>query len=388
MRIVISFTSYPPRINCVYQVVESLYRQTIPADEIVLYLSMDEFPDAEADLPERLIELIGRGGFRIEWKPGNLKSHKKYYYALQEYRDAVVITVDDDKVYAQTMIEDLIESYRRFPEAVSARNARIMLRRAETVESYCRWENRKYMEEYADIPRMDLCAIGVGGICYPPALVKAEWFDEAAILKSAEDHDDLWLKYNEVMCNIPVVYTKPSGEDITIDHSQTCSLAASNLYGSRNDECISRLFAMIKERDSDHCREWFRNLMTWEAYLAAKKGYYAEIFGNVFDKAGDLPVYFYGAGRIARRYFMVLEDLALLKRITAIIVSDRAGNPPVLYGLQVKVLSELDPDKEFAVILGVNEANRKEVRDRLAAYDHRNIELDMRIILRYYQEEV
>lgn len=129
MKIIVSFTSYPPRINSVHQVVESLYRQTVPADEIVLYLSLDEFPLEAASLPGKLKSLIGQGGFRIEWVHGNLKSHKKYYYALQEYKDAVVITVDDDKIYAETMIGDLIKSHERFPDAVSARAVRIMFKK-------------------------------------------------------------------------------------------------------------------------------------------------------------------------------------------------------------------------------------------------------------------
>ena len=78
MRIIVSFTSYPPRIKSVHRVVESLYRQTVKADEIILYLSLDEFPKVEAELPEKLRRMIGQGGFRIAWVCGNLKSHKKY----------------------------------------------------------------------------------------------------------------------------------------------------------------------------------------------------------------------------------------------------------------------------------------------------------------------
>ena len=54
MRIIVSLTSYPPRIDSVHKVVESLYRQSVPADAIVLYLSLDEFPQAAASLPGSL----------------------------------------------------------------------------------------------------------------------------------------------------------------------------------------------------------------------------------------------------------------------------------------------------------------------------------------------
>ena len=191
MRIIVSFTSYPPRIKSVHRVVESLYRQTVKADEIILYLSLDEFPKVEAELPEKLRRMIGQGGFRIAWVCGNLKSHKKYYYALQEFQDAVVITVDDDKIYAETMICDLMESYKRFPDSVSARIARIILKRPETLEQYVKWEKEEKIEECKDVPRMDLCAIGAGGVCYSPRLVNENWFHKETIMKVAGDYDDL-----------------------------------------------------------------------------------------------------------------------------------------------------------------------------------------------------
>jgi len=90
MKVIVSFTSYPKRIGMVHKVVESLLEQTIRADAILLYLSLDEFPHEESDLPDMLREMIGKHGFRIIWVKGNLKSHKKYYYALQEYCDDVV----------------------------------------------------------------------------------------------------------------------------------------------------------------------------------------------------------------------------------------------------------------------------------------------------------
>lgn len=385
MRIIVSFTSYPPRIKSVHRVVESLYRQTVKADEIILYLSLDEFPKVEAELPEKLRRMIGQGGFRIAWVCGNLKSHKKYYYALQEFQDAVVITVDDDKIYAETMICDLMESYKRFPDSVSARIARIILKRPETLEQYVKWEKEEKIEECKDVPRMDLCAIGAGGVCYSPRLVNENWFYKETIMKVAGDYDDLWLKYSEIISNIPVVYTKPSQKDITIDDSQICRLSANNLYGSGNDKCISKILVLLKERYADCYEKWFSNLMTREEYIMEKKKYYAGVFNTVFDKAGNMPVYFYGAGKTARHALRILADLGLTQRITAIVVSDKAGNPSGLYGLQVKPLSELDTSRKFGVIFGVDEANQKEIMDRLTAYNYQNIELDTRVIASCYK---
>lgn len=270
MNIVVSFTSYPPRISTVHRVVESLYQQTMPADEIILYLSLDEFPEMESDLPDTLNRLNGQKGFRIEWVQGNLKSHKKYYYALQNYKDAVVITVDDDTVYAKTMINELVESHKRFPDAVSARRVRMIIKNSEGLEPYGKWEGETYLDEYADIPRMDLCAVGIGGILYP-VFNRDHWSDKKMIFEMAEEQDDLWLKYNEIIDHIPIVYTKSSQEDITIEDSQIDRLSFNNLYGNGNDKCMYELCVLLKEQDEKGYREWFQKLMTWDEYLIEKR---------------------------------------------------------------------------------------------------------------------
>ena len=104
----------------------------------------------------------------------------------------------------------------------------------------------------------------------------------------------------------------------------------------------------------------------------------------MFDKFGDMPVYVYGAGIMAQYILMILEDLGLTQRIAGIIVSDKLANPSELYNLQIKELSEIDQNMTLGIILGVRSENRKEVRDILQGYNCQYIELDLRIIARYY----
>lgn len=380
MKIIVSFTSYPPRISGVHKVVESLYRQTVPADEIVLYLSLDEFPGRESDLPRELVDLNGQNGFRIKWVHDNLKSHKKYYYAFQEYKEAVVITVDDDKIYANTMIADLMKSFGRVPHAVSARITRIVLKKDKELEPYCNWDQVGYVEKYMDVPRMDLCAIGAGGICYPPSLANESWFDREIIAKAAENCDDLWLKYNEIVNDIPVVHTQSSQEDITIENSQICRLSADNLLGGKNDQCICELSLLLKKKNPACYLKWIRNLMTQDEYIVEKRSCCLDICRAAFNRAANMPIYFYGAGKIAQHVLPILADIGLLQRITAVIVSDRADNPLDLNGLQVKTLLEIDHNKEFWVYFGVNEGNKKEIMNMLAGYNWREIELDTQVL--------
>lgn len=380
MGVIVSFTSYPPRIDRVHMVVESLYQQTVQADEIILYLSLEEFPKAEGELPDNLRVLIGKRKFRIEWVEGNLKSHKKYYYALQKYRQDIVITVDDDTVYAESMISDLVKVCRRYPHAISARRVRMIFKGGNGLENYRNWDGN--LDEYADIPRMDICAIGVGGICYPPGTGSEKWFRKEEMTEVAGHQDDLWLKYNEIRDHIPVVYALPSNKDIQIDYAEEDRLFDSNLNGG-NDRCADALLKRLKIEYSARYEDWFQNLMFREEYVKHKKRYYSNILKADLDKAKGLPVYLYGAGKMATYLLDVLSDLYLADEITAVIVSDKECNPAEVAGIEVRQVDEIDRGKLFGIIFGVNASNRRQIENTLNGFSYCSIELNMQAITRY-----
>ncbi len=384
MKVIVSFTSYPMRIGMVHKVVESLLEQTRQADAVLLYLSMDEFPHGEADIPDALREKNGTRGFQIKWVEGNLKSHKKYYYALQEYRDDVVITVDDDTIYDRSMIEDLMKGFQCFPKAVSARAVRMIFRQNEELETYVKWD--RFPEEYKNMPRGDLCAIGVGGILYPPGTGKDSWFIRQDIVRMAEKQDDLWLKYHEIMDRVPVVYVGATGKDCSIEVLQKENLSAENLYQRANDGCAAKLFGRMEERDSRVCHDWFCELMSRKEYIEGKKRYFHHIFSEALRQAEHQPVYLYGAGKRAAYVLEILSALGLTGRIAALLVTDKAGNPSEIKGVKVRELSEIGKKEKFGLIYGVDEAHRNEIENCLKAYDYQCIVLEIRKAGRYLEE--
>ncbi len=381
MGLIVSLTSYPPRINSVHLVVESLFKQTMQPDEIILYLSQEEFHETEDNLPDTLRELVGKRGFRIEWVEGNLKSHKKYYYALQQHKEDTVITVDDDTVYAESMISDLVNECQRFPYAISARRVRIVLKQENRLEYYRKWDGN--LDEYVDIPRMDICAIGVGGVCYPPGTGSEKWFRKENMISVAENQDDLWLKYNEILDHIPVVYALPTQKDIPMGNAKENSLFCSNINGG-NDCCASALLERMKIEKFSHYKNWFQNLMTWEEYAEQKKRYYSNILKADFDKVQNVPIFLYGAGKIAECLLDQLSELQLISGITAVVVSDKTGNPSELKGIEVRQLDEIDKRKRIGIIFGVNESNRGQIEPMLNGYNYCPIELNEQALARYF----
>lgn len=108
-KIIVSLTSFPERINQVRKVLDSILNNTLKPDLIVLVLSIDEFPNKE--IPKELTDLENEGKLKIKWVEGNEYPYKKLMYTLKDYPDDLIITVDDDVIYAPNIIQTLVNEY-------------------------------------------------------------------------------------------------------------------------------------------------------------------------------------------------------------------------------------------------------------------------------------
>ena len=89
-KLLVSFTSYPARINDVWKVIESLKKQTVLPEKIILWLSNDQFK-GQASIPDEILRQED-GLFEVRLVDGDIRSHKKYYYAFQQFPDWTTIT--------------------------------------------------------------------------------------------------------------------------------------------------------------------------------------------------------------------------------------------------------------------------------------------------------
>lgn len=193
-KIVVSLTSYPARIDVVPATIGSLLRQTVKPDCIVLWLGEEKFPNQE--LP-KIYEKLRECGVEIRFRQ-DLKSHTKYFYAIQEFPEDIIITVDDDLLYRETLIEELYSSYKKHPECVSAlRVHKMRFNDDYTLKKYGEWYY-EYSGEIGSISHQYF-ATGVGGVLYPPHVLHPEVTNLDVIRKCCHNHDDLWLKIMEVM---------------------------------------------------------------------------------------------------------------------------------------------------------------------------------------------
>lgn len=239
-KIILSLTSYPARFSSIYLSLKSLLLQTLKPDKIILWLDCPE-----NELSEE-VKFFEQFGVDIRFVNSNLKPHTKYFYALQEYKDDLVITIDDDIIYPNNLIETLIDKHDEYPDCVCARRVhKKMYDKNQKLLPYNSWGD-KYKKEKK--PSYELMATGVGGVLYPPNALDSRAFDEKMIQKYSLNADDVWLHWMELLNGTKVVWvpnklqTPPNTEN-----SQETGLRSDNVENKRNDVYIKNMMNLFSE---------------------------------------------------------------------------------------------------------------------------------------------
>lgn len=240
--ITISLTSYPERFSTIDKTLISLLNQTLKPDRILLYLGNDT-----NCIPESL-KKFEKFGVKIIKKEENIMPHKKYFYAMQEFPNDIIITVDDDCIYQSTLIEKLIKTYKKYPSCVCANRVHYITKKINgEIHSYNNWINN-YI--FSKKPSHRLFATGMGGVLYPPHILPHIAFDIEKITKYCLKADDIWLKFMELLNNVKVVwsptkYVEPlSIESFTKQHFS--ALHDENVALFQNDKYIKELEKLFK----------------------------------------------------------------------------------------------------------------------------------------------
>ena len=237
-KIIVSLTSYPPRMKHIHTCIKSLLNQYFKADEVVLWLAKEQFPNLEKDLPKELLSLTKKG-LTIKWCD-DLKPHKKYYYTMKENPNAVVITVDDDMKYSRLLIGKLYASYLKHPHCVSClRSHLVTFNENGSIKNYKDWIFED--NTFVDKPTYRIVPTGVSGVLYPPHCLPKIAFDKKAIIENCLMTDDIWLKF---MCSIngyPSVLVEKQGPIKCLSGTQDFAISLLNVsFGNDNNikKCI------------------------------------------------------------------------------------------------------------------------------------------------------
>ena len=228
-RIIVSLTTFPPRIRRIWLVIESVMRQTQKPDRIVLWLSREQFPFNNL-IPKKLIKQKERG-LEIRWVNGDIRSHKKYYYALQEFPKDYLLTLDDDFLYRSKMVEDLSNYSNRYPKTVISQYSKKIQWTENQLESYSTWPT---ITE-ASFPNLSSFFGSGGGTLFPPFCLDSDVLNIKLFTSLTPTADDVWLN---AMCRLKgtkIVKTSYYTERLPVIYLSCVSLASINNGMNQNN---------------------------------------------------------------------------------------------------------------------------------------------------------
>lgn len=240
-QIIVSLTSYPKRFPMIGLCLKSLCLQSVRPNHIIVWLGSDS---GENEVNKLRVQ-YSQYGVEIRWdNEKNLYSHKKYYYALQEFPDDIIITADDDLIYPRDWVESLLKSYKKNPECVSARRVhQIAWQQDGSPKAYSKWIG----EIRAEKPSHNLLATTGAGTLFPPRCFDKECFDSGVFMHYASTADDIWLKVMAILSNRKIVWANNKMPmPTTIDLNQNDKLEKVNCEGGGNDVVFRQLCRYYK----------------------------------------------------------------------------------------------------------------------------------------------
>lgn len=229
--VILSMTTFPSRLTTINLVLESLFRQTVMPNRFILWLAENQFPDKK--VVDEFFSRYKNLGLEIEYCD-DLRAHKKYYYTMKKYPNAYVVTVDDDILYPEDMLEKLLRTYVKYPRCIVTNRAHeIKLNDCGELKPYNAWN---WLAKGTRGPSLSLFATGGAGCLYFPNSLSKHVFDKNICIKYCLNADDVWLKCMSFINGTEVVITGiDNPEIIDVVGNKDNGLAKQNVSDGNND---------------------------------------------------------------------------------------------------------------------------------------------------------
>lgn len=232
-RYIVSLTSFKTRTPKLWMVAESILRNKVKPDKLILYLQLDSMDNVPKELQE-----MQKRGVEIVLCSTELRSHNKYYHAIKTYPEDCIITIDDDIFYRDDLISSFIKLHQQYPKAIIANRAKAIIKQSHL---YKKWPDvEKQKEDIYMLP------IGVGGVLYPPHSLHKEVFEKDVIKELCLTADDVWLSCMSILQGTPKFFSnyKQGFLNVIIPHNTTLL----DVNRERNQICVDNLNAYYGEK--------------------------------------------------------------------------------------------------------------------------------------------
>lgn len=205
-KVIVSLTTFPARINNVHKTIESILCQKKHLDKIVLYLVNPEFTDK--NLPGTLTDLTKTGIFEIRWTDKDIRSYNKLINALIDFPNDIIITIDDDVIYPDFLIKNLLKTHRKNPLDICANRIKPIPILNNQVRPYRYWRvsEKRLFKIFLRSYKTFFC--GIGGVLYPPHSLSPHVFNEQQFTNLCRHQDDVWFWAMAVLNNTKIQTTR------------------------------------------------------------------------------------------------------------------------------------------------------------------------------------
>jgi hypothetical protein len=231
--LVVSLASYPARIEHAWIAIETIFRQDVLPDRLVLVLSEAEF--ATRELPARL-RAQQRRGLEILWTTDR-GSHNKLVATRRAYPEATIITVDDDAWYEPWVVSRLVDEARRHPGTVIGLRGWAIARSHSGLAPYVDWKRAS-----PATPAADVFLTGGAGVLYPPHLLPDDLLTNTELaLRLCPTADDVWFWAVATVAGVPARCLNELGHRDVRQQLRTPQLHEGNREGGQNDVQLARV---------------------------------------------------------------------------------------------------------------------------------------------------
>jgi hypothetical protein len=239
--VIVSLTSWPPRIRYTWLAIESIMRQRVKPDRIILNLAEDEFRGK--NLPKTL-RMLQKRGLEIRYGP-NARSGLKLMLLQKEHQDHIIVTVDDDVYYPDGRLEKLYAAHQSDPAAVwcawqttlqQTKDMHLLSGAYALHDSRAFWQMWKENRFQLTQPSITWI-LGVSGVLYPPNSMGQKMWYQKSFLKMAARSDDLWFYVHAAQSKTPVkaifshqMYSWCDLHNIEYSSNHLCSLSSGSYF--------------------------------------------------------------------------------------------------------------------------------------------------------------
>ncbi|PMO06764.1 hypothetical protein BCT21_04875 [Vibrio sp. 10N.222.55.F9] len=239
--IVVTLTTYNKRVHEVHKVIESIFLQTVKPERVLLWLDEEEF-DLD-NIPAKLSQLTNQG-LEIYFTP-NLMSYKKIIPTIdllkEEGISKSIVTIDDDIIYPQDMLEVFLREHKVYPESILCNIGHEMTYNSRGLMGYNAWIHSSLNYK----PSMNVFPTGAGGVFYPKNCFHSDVTSSEIFMKLCPRADDVWLKAMSKLagknCKIVKRINHHSKDFFSLESGQDIGLFNENLTGG-NDIAIKNVF--------------------------------------------------------------------------------------------------------------------------------------------------